>query len=376
MSEFFHRKDIATRISGSLLSNKMSSGLFLSAPRRTGKSTFLHEDLIPSLFEKQDIEVIFVDLWSDRNQDPAKLIADAIRKSFHANKNLFEQIKGVVQKVKIAGYSVDLDSIGIGNDVTLSDALDLLSSKTNKMIVMIVDEAQHAMTSAKGIDALFALKAARDLLNASQRKGFRLVATGSNRDKLSILVNGKDQAFFNATLIDLPYLGDDYLAWELDQLGDTLKPTIRVMKQAFELSSYKPEPIKSALNEVVLDFSANENTMDQIFFEHVKKRLDEMNLQTIKLLNALRPLELSILYIMAKFGDDFAPFKSDFVARYKSFCLNYSDEASLEINTSSVQYSLDQLREKGFVWRSARGVYSFEEDSTREIVLSVVRDES
>ena len=62
--------------------------------------------------------------------------------------------------------------------------------------MLIVDEAQHAITSDAGADALFALKAARDELNSSAHHGLRVVATGSNRDKLAMLRNSKDQAFF------------------------------------------------------------------------------------------------------------------------------------------------------------------------------------
>ncbi len=369
MNQFFSRKDIATRIATTLLSHKVASGLFLSAPRRTGKSTFLHEDLMPLLKQNNDVEIIFIDLWSDRNQDPAKLIADAIRKSFNNNKNLFEQIGGVIQKVKVAGYSIDLNDVGIGKEVTLSDALHLLSSKLQKMIIMIIDEAQHAMTTPKGSDALFALKAARDLLNASGNNGFRLVATGSNRDKLSTLVNGKDQAFLNATLIDLPYLGDDYLQWELDQIVIEPKPSLSIMQAAFTLTSYKPEPIQSALTSISLDLSVDAHSVDATFLALVTQRIEALQLETLQILKSLRPLEAAILFTMAKSEDNFSPFKSDFIEQYKTFCLSYSGE-SLDINASSVQYALDQLREKGFIWRSARGVYAFEEASNKEIVLS------
>ena len=49
------------------------SGLFLAAPRRTGKSTFLRQDLRPVLEERGDL-VLHVDLWEDRKVDPAQPI--------------------------------------------------------------------------------------------------------------------------------------------------------------------------------------------------------------------------------------------------------------------------------------------------------------
>lgn len=81
------------------------------------------------------------------------------------------------------------------------------------MTVLIVDEAQHAITSELGANALFALKAARDELNSSAHHGLRIVATGSNRDKLAMLRNSKEQAFFGAPLVNFSPLGKDYIEW-------------------------------------------------------------------------------------------------------------------------------------------------------------------
>lgn len=82
-----------------------------------------------------------------------------------------------------------------------------LSDETGRVIVLIIDEAQHAITSERGSDALFALKAARDELNSSRHKGLRIVATGSNRDKLAMLRNSRDQAICGAPLVSFLRLG-------------------------------------------------------------------------------------------------------------------------------------------------------------------------
>ena len=54
-----------------------SSGMFLAAPRRTGKSTFLNNDFIPECVQRGWLPV-YVDLWSDRDAAPAELISGAI----------------------------------------------------------------------------------------------------------------------------------------------------------------------------------------------------------------------------------------------------------------------------------------------------------
>lgn len=104
------------------------------------------------------------------------------------------------------GFSFSFDQVGLGNNISLSDALAELSDELRKPIVLIVDEAQHAIVSDRGYDALYALKAARDELNSSAHFGLRIVATGSNRDKLAMLRNSRDQAFFGAPLVTFPPL--------------------------------------------------------------------------------------------------------------------------------------------------------------------------
>jgi predicted AAA+ superfamily ATPase len=78
----YKRTALAQQIADRMLSTSQtgaaSAGLFLSAPRRTGKSTFLREDLLPELVSRQ-AEVIYVDLWSDPSADPGDLIVSAVR---------------------------------------------------------------------------------------------------------------------------------------------------------------------------------------------------------------------------------------------------------------------------------------------------------
>lgn len=369
MEKFFHRPALAKRISDIILSDKGTSGFFISAPRRTGKSTLIKEDISPELI-KRGAHVILVDLWSDRSQEPSKLIADAIRKSFLDNASLWDKVKKVANKATLPTFgNISLESIGIGQSVTLSDALVELSNKIGKIIVMVIDEAQHAMTTSKGSDALYALKAARDLLNASDHHGFRLVATGSSRDKLSMLVHGKDQAFYNANLFDLPHLGSDYLQWELDEFPLDFKPSLAALELAFSKTGFKPEILRHALNQIMLDLDANASNADDKFLAVVNQRLSDMQQQAIKEIRQLPPLEYAVLVTMVEHEESFAPFRMEFAQKYAQVCAELTQEA-VNINTSSIQYALDQLREKGLVWKSARGVYALEETHNKELVLA------
>ena len=74
MAEVFRRPHLAAELAARLLrpgvlDEGLRSGLFLSGLRRTGKTTFLRNDLVPEL-EAQGAVVIYVDLWSDTKVSP------------------------------------------------------------------------------------------------------------------------------------------------------------------------------------------------------------------------------------------------------------------------------------------------------------------
>ena len=100
----FHRPELAARLTSALLGNDPlssagQSGLFLSAPRRTGKSTFLRNDLIPAI-EQAGAIAIYVDLWADRTRDPGELVADAVRDTLALQANKLLGALGALMKVQ------------------------------------------------------------------------------------------------------------------------------------------------------------------------------------------------------------------------------------------------------------------------------------
>lgn len=80
----FHRavlaQELVTALQGAALLGDAHNGLFLAAPRRTGKSTFLQGDLRPAL-QAAGVVVVYVDLWADSRRDPGVLIAEAIARA-------------------------------------------------------------------------------------------------------------------------------------------------------------------------------------------------------------------------------------------------------------------------------------------------------
>ena len=212
MTNLFKRTELANEVADKILftspTSASSSGLFLAAPRRTGKSTFLREDLRPQL-EAKGALVLYVDLWENRQTDPGDAIVNAIRTELAKHDGVIKRlVKSTgLDKISIAGTSFTLDRLGLAQGISLSAALSALSDDVQTPIVLVIDEAQHAITTEGGTNALFALKAARDELNSTRHKGLRVVATGSNQDKLAMLRNSKEQAFFGAPLVRFPSPG-------------------------------------------------------------------------------------------------------------------------------------------------------------------------
>ncbi len=235
-----------------------------------------------------------------------------------------------------------------------------MDQQRRALIVLVIDEAQHALTTEAGASALFALKAARDQINSSAHHGFRLVATGSNRDKLALLVHGKDQAFLNASLVDMPLLDDAYLAWELQQFDGEILPSLSALHEAFAICGHRPETLRRVLDELAFVPDLDASRADALLLQQTRAALEEARREFMRQVNSLPPLQAAVLQTMAEAGDQYAPFRSPTLTRYKAVCAQLSAE-EIRIDNSAIQYALDALRDKALVWKSARGVYAIED---------------
>ena len=176
MSSIYRRPELAAQMTKQLLNpgvldEGLRSGLFLSGLRRTGKTTFLLNDLIPAL-EEAGALVIYVDLWSNTQTSPAVLVLAAVKKTLAALQTPASDILQKLKRVDGADigafgfkFGFKLDSVGAEGGPTLAQALTEVVDQAKTNVVMIVDEVQHAITSDDGNQMLLALKSARDAIN-------------------------------------------------------------------------------------------------------------------------------------------------------------------------------------------------------------------
>ena len=371
----FKRTELAARMAQQILltgvGSAAPSGLFLAAPRRTGKSTFLREDLRPQL-ESAGALVLYVDLWADRKADPGEVVVAAIRSELAKHAGVVARLRRAagMAKVNVGGIGFSLDRVGLQAQVSLSTALQALSVEVKRPIVLIVDEAQHAVTTEAGYDALFALKAARDDLNGSGNHGLRIVATGSNRDKLAMLRNSQDQAFFGAPLVAFPPLGQDFVRWFCAGTGLSAALDPDTVGALFERAAFRPEILGAAADSLRFDFELKASDVAARFATAVEEQIQAADTQTLRVIHALTPMQSAVLRVLCAKGAQYAPFEAATLAAYAAVLRAIAPQDRIKPDVPNVQQALSALQEKSLVWRERRGVYALEESALSELLAA------
>jgi hypothetical protein len=367
MPEFiFNRTDLAKRTAESFFGEGLEDhipGLFLAAPRRTGKTHFIRSDLIPEM-ERRGVVPIYVDLWSDMNSNPASLVIAAIQSEF---RNRLPRIVKLAKKIGISKVgtgqvSMDIDKIGMPDGHTLVDAFKALIEVSKKPIFLAIDEAQRSLETDEGINVMFALKSARDTLNVGGARKLMLAFTGSQRDKLAKLIDDKRKPFYGARIVKFPSLDRKFTDSFTEYLNGKLDAKARFSPdatwKAFETLGYRPEKLKAAISETIM--SASDRPGDKILVEiaaDIRKSEDDA---VVEKFMQRTPVERAVLSVLAVAGDNFTPFSRDSLS-------SYSRITGRQIEANEVQKALDALRSDSILWREARGAYTFEDESWQRI---------
>lgn len=353
--------DLADALQGKTLFNDAPNGLFLAAPRRTGKSTFLQADLQPEL-EKRGVVVVYVDLWSDQKRDPGSLIAEVVGRALlkHLGPVAKAAKAGRLDSISVGGVKIDTSKIGRIDGATLADALRALHESSKKMVALIVDEAQHALTSLEGENAMASLKSARDQLNRPGVVNLMLVMSGSDRDKLQRLVNTNAAPFYGSHIQRMPELGADFIA-HIAALIAKQRPELGVIDQtklqeAFVLFGQRPQFFIDALGRVLSPLANLSGRFEDAMLAQAQQRQQDDETQMESDYLALKPLEQAVLWRMLDLGIRFRPYDADAL-------LFYSEKTGDKINVAKAQKALESLRthQPSLVWKSARSEYTVED---------------
>lgn len=353
--------ELADALQGKPQFSDAPNGLFLAAPRRTGKSTFLQADLAPEL-QRRGVVVVYVDLWADQKRDPGSLIAEVVGRALLKHLGPVAKVAkaGGLDSISVGGLKIDTSKIGRIDGATLADALRALHESSKKTVALIVDEAQHALTSHDGENAMAALKSARDQLNRPGEVNLMLVMSGSDRDKLLRLVNTNAAPFYGSHIQRMPELGADFIA-HIAVLVAKQRPELGAieqakLQQAFGLFGQRPQFFIDALGRVLSPLSSHTGRFEDAMLAEARQRQQDDEAQMESDYLALKPLEQAVLWRMLDLGSRFRPYDADALQFYSATTGN-------KVTVAKTQKALESLREHqpSLVWKSARSEYTVED---------------
>jgi hypothetical protein len=357
----FKRPQLASAIADELIGKSSFSdapnGLFLAAARRTGKSEFLKQDLQPAL-EDRGILVVYVDLWADKKRSPMDLIASELGQAVNKSMGVVAKlaVSTGMDSLTVAGIKIDTSKIGKTDGMTLHKVLSLIHQQTGKTIALIIDEAQHALTTEDGDATMSALKSARDQMRDNGQAGLMLVMSGSHRDKLMKLLNTAAAPFWGSQVRPLPTLGTPFVEQIANDLRrqrpELLSLDAAALNQAFSLCGERPQFFFGILGEA-LDSSTDAPSFSQRVRElaQAMRARDRDGLSQIYLSLAL--LEQAVLWRLMDQNAEFHAFDAAALAFYAT-------RIGKKVTAAQAQKAINNLRdnEPPLVWRSLRGEYS------------------
>ena len=373
---YFRRHALAEQMAGQLLrpgilDQGLRSGLFLSGLRRTGKTTFLQQDLMPAL-EAHDAVVIYVDLWSDTHAEPGALVHAALRNALlelqtPASSVLarLARIKGLDVEALGVKFGFELMDLGSKGGPTLAQALMEVVDKAKTHVVLIVDEVQQVLATEQGAQLMLALKAARDAINPRPDTPgyFLFIGTGSHRAQVASLTLQGKQAFAGATSLGYPTLGDDYVEYLLTAVAaeGAKVPSLAVAVAAFETLGHRPEELLRALRMVQQYVAGQVDTFFPVIALTLKSAAADVELRKIEDLGLLA-MAVFERVVAAEDGVR-GLFSADSVAAYGAV-------VGHEVTTDQVQRVADELRNANIIMRKSHGMYCVTDPFVRRAWLA------
>lgn len=355
-------QQLVDALQGRTLLGDAHNGLFLAAPRRTGKSTFLQGDLAPAL-RAAGVEVVYVDLWADTRRDPGLLVAEAIGRALQPNLGLVARTakKASLQRVNLGGtLDIDTSKIGQMDGLTLVDALRVLHEAAARPIALIVDEAQHALTSEAGEAAMTALKSARDQMNPPGQVRLMLVMSGSDRDKLARLVVNAGAPFYGSQIHALPLLDTDFIA-HVAGLVEAQRPDLvpvdrAALQTAFVTFGHRPQFFMAAMGAVLSPLSGHSGRFETALLQAAQQQREQDEAQMASDYLGLKATEQVVLWRLLAMGSRFRPYDADALRFYR-------EQLGRPVSVPQVQKALEALRQRtpALVWKSARGEYAVDD---------------
>lgn len=140
------------------------------------------------------------------------------------------------------------------------------------------------------------------------------------------------------------------------------------METLFDRAGRRPEILSAAADALRFDFELEPKDVPARFASAVDEQIKAVEMQTLRVIHALTPLQSTVLRVLAARKEHFAPFESATMSAYAAVLAAISPDEQLKPDVSNVQQALMALQEKALIWKERRGVYSLEELATEELL--------
>lgn len=341
----------------------LASGLAVSttifAPRRTGKTVFLTQDLGPGA-AAAGYTVAYADLWQTRT-NPGVALIRALEEALQpktAGQRMLRRLKTPVRKLK-AGGSVS----GIAAEFELEFAdprkhatemalrLDELVAQlaARKPVLLLIDEAQELARTADNELMATALRTAM----TKHRDRLRVVFTGSSRSRLSHVFSDADAPLYSvgSSVQDFPLLGRELVEFAATKFEAASGRTIDVAQAWREFQGFdqRPEPFLQAVVAMLMDPTLG---MAQACKREREAAARKENYAAQW--SALDPLQQQLV-MLALHEPAMSPFA-------KATLGPLARAVGMKTLTPSrLQHAFKVLAERSILVKTARGVYAFDD---------------
>jgi len=351
----------------------LSTGLVVStsifAPRRTGKTVFLRQDLTPAALA-QGYAVAYADLWQTR-QSPGVALIRGLEEALQPKTLAERALDGLRRPVKSVKGSAKLGEVGVGLEVALEDPRGAATEMAlrieqlveqlvaKKPLLLLVDEAQELARTKEAELIATALRTAI----TKHRDGMRVVFTGSSRSQLAHVFSNTDAPLYTvgSTVNDFPLLGREFVEFIADKFHQACGRSLDrdALWQHFQDFKQQPEPLLSAVVTLLMDPA---QTLEQAC---ARERAEQDKAENHEgTWAALDPLQRQLVLLFAE-NPNAKPFaKATLVTLGKKLGIT-------SLDTTSVQYALRRLAERNIVAKSPRNLYEFESDAFERWVKTV-----
>ncbi|WP_303817626.1 ATP-binding protein [Actinobacillus minor] len=292
---YFPRSELAQRLLSSL-KDGITHALTLFAPRRMGKTQFLLNDIEPKA-EEMGFNVFyfsFMEQADDNKTQQAFVYAllDFLNKITQGKSKLIDTLKSI-KSLDILGVGVELNEQEEQTQINVSRLLNEIAEKSEKPILMLLDEVQE-LARSKGNEGL--VRSLRTGLDVNQSK-IKVIFTGSSTNGLKAMFNDNKAPFFHfAHALNFPHLDKsftDFLADIYEQrTGKQLDKT--AFYQTFERFHFTPLYMRAITQDMIIN---PDLTLDEV----VEYRLSQMDEQggIMKQWQHLSELERQLLRLIA-----------------------------------------------------------------------------